>query len=118
MAIGGGAVTVTSTGNITTTGDLARGIYAQRPRCAVTVTSTGNITTTGPAAFGIRCQQQQWPGDGDLDRQYHDYGNYAYGICAISAGGGAVKVTSTGNITTAGNDAEGIFAVSFGGRSR
>ncbi len=48
-------MTVTSTGNITTTGNSARGIFAYGSGNgdAVTVTSTGNITTTGNDAYGI-----------------------------------------------------------------
>jgi hypothetical protein len=44
---GAGAVTVTSTGNITTGGTNAGGIFASGA-ASVTVTSTGNITTAGP----------------------------------------------------------------------
>ena len=75
-SIGGGAVTVTSTGNITTAGANAFGIVAiGTGAAAVTVTSTGNISTAGTFANGIEAQ-----------------GN----------GAGAVTVTSTGNISTAG----------------
>ncbi len=82
-------MTVTSTGNITTRGNNARGIYAQsHGNDAVTVTSTGNITTTG---------------------------NDASGIVGLSDAAGAVTVTSTGNITTAGANAGGIVAQSAGG---
>ena len=83
MGVGTGAVTVTSTGNITTTGASATGILA-RSAGAVTVTSTGNIATTGASAIGI---------------------------IATSFGGGAVTVTSTGNIVTAGSGAAGIVAL-------
>jgi uncharacterized protein with beta-barrel porin domain len=41
-------------------------------------------------------------------------GNGAFGIVAINDGAGAVTVTSTGNITTAGDGAYGIFAVGRG----
>jgi hypothetical protein len=46
-------VTVTSTGNITATGDFTHGIVASGGS-AVTVSSTGNITTSGTNASGIR----------------------------------------------------------------
>jgi uncharacterized protein with beta-barrel porin domain len=81
-SIGSGAVTVTSTGNITTAG--SKGIYAGSGVGAVTVTSTGNIITAGDGANGI--------------------------LAGTSTGTGPVTVISTGNITTAGNDANAIFA--------
>jgi hypothetical protein len=93
-AIADGAVTVTSTGNITTTtmgpsGGI--GIYARSTGDnPVTVTSSGNITTStaGSGANGI----------------------FAYGL-----GGGVVTVTSTGNISTTGGSSNGIYAKSHGG---
>jgi uncharacterized protein with beta-barrel porin domain len=103
-----GAVTVTSTGNITTAGNAASGIYANSVLAgAVTVTSTGNITTSGNSAYGIFAQ-----GAGAVTvtstGNISTAGNFAHGIRAYGAG--AVTVTSTGNITTAGFGAYGIYA--------
>ena len=36
-----------------------------------TVTSTGNITTAGNNAFGIFAEARHWRCNGDLDRQHH-----------------------------------------------
>src|SRR3984957_10968200 len=78
-----GALTVTSTGNISTAGGNALGIDAMGGvgAGAVTVTSTGNITTAGTNPGGV-----------------------------FAGGAGAVTVTSTGNITTAGTGSTGINA--------
>ncbi|MEH2484177.1 autotransporter outer membrane beta-barrel domain-containing protein [Bradyrhizobium sp. AZCC 2230] len=79
-----GHLTVTSTGNVSTTGDHEAGILAVGIG-TVTVTSTGNIATTGDQAFGI-------------------------GASVGSISNGSVSVTSTGNITTAGATSAGISA--------
>lgn len=85
-----GAVTVTSTGNITTgPGDSAEGIWAVSKNDAVTVTSTGAIVTTGDGGEGIYAQ-------------------------ALS-GSGDVTITSKGDITTAGLDSRGIAGDSIDG---
>jgi uncharacterized protein with beta-barrel porin domain len=108
---------VTSTGNITTAGDGAYGIFAVgRGAGAVTVTSTGNITTAGSNARGILAVND---GAGAVTvtstGNISTAGSNAGGIYAGSAHAGAVTVTSAGNITAAGNDASGIFARSTGG---
>jgi uncharacterized protein with beta-barrel porin domain len=107
---------VSSTGNITTSGGQADGIFALGTGAgAVTVTSTGNITTAGISADGINAYSQ---GAGAVavssTGNISTAGNAAIGIFAGGHGGGAVTVTSIGNITTAGNNAYGIFAVSLG----
>jgi uncharacterized protein with beta-barrel porin domain len=108
---GTGAVTLTSTGNITTAGTSAYGIFADANSAGVTVTSTGNIATTGAQAHGIYAlglngSAVTVTSTGNISTS----GDSAYGIRADGAGGGAVTLTSTGNITTAGNSAKGIFA--------
>jgi uncharacterized protein with beta-barrel porin domain len=109
--VGAGAVTVTSTGNITTGGTNAGGIFASGAG-AVTVTSTGNITTQGATAYGIKAT-------GADAVTVTSTGNIttgnAFGILASTTGAGAVTVTSTGNISTAGSNAYGILARSTGG---
>ena len=109
-SIGGGAVTVTSTGNITTAGANAFGIVAiGTGAAAVTVTSTGNISTAGAFANGIEAQ-----GNGAGAVTVTSTGNistagiFANGIEA--QGAGAATVTSSGNITTTGRYASGIAA--------
>ena len=85
-----GAVTVTSTGNITTAGNNAQGIFALgRGTGAVTVTSIGNIAIAGTSAFGIVVEE---------------------------FGAGAVTVTSSGNVTASGSsNSNGIAGGSTGG---
>jgi hypothetical protein len=113
-SIGAAAVTVTSTGNIATQGSNAYGIFARSSGAgAVTLTSTGNITTRGSGASGIAAVSS-----GAVT--VTSTGNIstqdasAYGIFANSTGAGAVAVASTGNITTQGSAANGIFAYSAG----
>jgi uncharacterized protein with beta-barrel porin domain len=105
-----GAVTVTSTGNITTTGNRANGIFARSyGGGAVTVTSTGNVTTAGNYADGIFADVSgavTVTSTGNISTA----GTSAFGILASTSGTDAVAVTSTGNITTASNYASGIFA--------
>ena len=98
-----GAVTVTSTGNITATG---LGITAQADGGAVTVTSTGNIAATGTNEDGILSVSGAVAGAVTVSST----GNInaaSVGIEGQSVGGGAVTVTSTGAITAG---ALGIFA--------
>jgi hypothetical protein len=65
----------------------------------ITFTSAGAITiTSNTGAFGIATT-----------------GNLAQGILADGFGAGAVSVTSTGNITTQGASANGIYAIGTGG---
>ena len=67
---------------------------------AITITSnTGAFGITTSNAYGIDATAGAG-GDGDLDRQHHHRGTNASGIFA--SGAGSVTVTSTGNITTAG----------------
>ncbi len=105
----GGAVTVTSTGNITTGGATAYGIKATGFG-AVTVTSTGNITTAGNS-IGISANSTG-AGAVTVTSTGNITTSNAVGIDAYSSG--AVTVTSTGNITTGGTGTIGIFALGLG----
>jgi uncharacterized protein with beta-barrel porin domain len=109
------AVTVTSTGDITTAGsNLANGISASSSSGAVTVTSTGNITTGGSDASGITANSAGAVTVTSVGN-IATVGSNGYGIIAQSNAAGAVAVTSTGNITTAGSLAFGILADSRAG---
>jgi uncharacterized protein with beta-barrel porin domain len=109
---GPGAVTVTSTGNITGLGGQAIGISASG-NGAVTVTSTGDITLNGTTVAGIGAV-----GYGVDAVTVTSTGNIAVGgtnvagIAAQSINGG-VTVISTGNIAATGNTSVGIEAVSL-----
>jgi uncharacterized protein with beta-barrel porin domain len=116
-SFGAGAVAVNSTGNITTAGPGAFGIYAgSGGGGAATVTSTGNISTTGNSAFGLYAHAHTGgavtvTSTGNITTT----GSYAFGILAVGIGVGAVTVTSTGNITTMSTGTRGIYARSIGG---
>jgi uncharacterized protein with beta-barrel porin domain len=113
VASGSGAVTVTSTGNIATAGANANGIIAEGSGTgAVTVTSSGNITTAGNQAVGIYAAGTSGAVTVTSIGNITTTGNYTNGIYATSAA--AVTVTSTGNISIAGGGAVGILAVGAG----
>jgi uncharacterized protein with beta-barrel porin domain len=119
-------VTVTSTGNITTQGAGAGGIYVRSSGYshsgAVTVSSTGNIATVGSGAPGISATSSTYNGNAGAvtitsTGNIATAGGDARGIDTRSysrnGNAGAVTVTSTGNIVTAGIDSIGIHASSF-----
>ncbi len=89
----------------------------------VDVLYNGDITTVGAGAAGIFAQSVGGGGGvaGNMDRGLKDLGlnvgkGFAFGRDGGSGGdGGVVNVTSTGNIVTGGNGADGIFAQSVGG---
>ena len=135
----GGIVEVTNNGRIQTTGDKARGIFAQSigggggaggtsgglialggsgsnggSGGAVTVTNgaTGQIFTQGIEADGIMAQSIGGSGGSGSD---------AFGLVSVGGGGSragngaAVTVTNLGRISTEGDKARGIVAQSIGG---
>ena len=133
----GGTVTVSNAGILSTTSDLARGIFAQSigggggsggssgglvaiggsgsntsNAAAVSVTNTGKITTLGNKSTAIFAQSI---GGGGGD------GGSSSGVITIGGSGGAggsagdVTVSHSGEIDTAGHDALGIFAQAVGG---
>jgi uncharacterized protein with beta-barrel porin domain len=110
QSFGGGAMTVTSTGNITTVGNGADGIEAVGGTAAVRVTSTGNVTATGAdGILGIGVGAVTVTSTGNI-------ATTGAGAIGISAGSltGTTTVTSTGNITTAGDVAFGLAATGVG----
>jgi uncharacterized protein with beta-barrel porin domain len=134
-----GAVVVTSTGNVSTAGKYAHGIYANSTGAGpVTVTSTGNVSAAGNSANGIYAKSTGATtvtsiGDITLTGEDQTIGILAFGFGApattitstgnitISSGfgiavegAGALTVTSTGNIITAGIVGAGIFVDGFG----
>lgn len=80
---------------------------------------TGSVYTEGVAAHGIFAQSVGGGGGyaGNTDRGITDFGlNFAMGGDGGAGGdGGIVEIDSTGNITTLGDGAIGIFAQSVGG---
>jgi uncharacterized protein with beta-barrel porin domain len=140
----GGNVEVTVAGNIDTAGEAAHGILAQSvgggggiggnvdrgidrfgtnlalsrsggsggDGGAVTVDNTGDIATRGTAAYGIFAQSVG--GGGGLAGGIGQGFGFA-GSVGGNGDGGRVEVVHTGNITTYGDHAHGIFAQSVGG---
>jgi uncharacterized protein with beta-barrel porin domain len=112
---GTGTVTVTSTGNITTTGagPISSAILAVDAGGPITVTSTGNISSVGNGADGIAAESSGAGAAGAVT--VSSTGNISAataGILAESFGAGPVTVTSNGDITTG---SVAIFALTQGG---
>ncbi len=108
---GGGSVTVTSTGAISTAGADSDGIYAVSfANAPVTVTSTGAIATTGADASGIFAGSYSGGGTTVSSKgNITTSGANSDGISA-EASSGATTVVSTGNISTTGASSDGISA--------
>ena len=88
----------------------------------VSVTINGDIDTTGGSAHGIFAQSVGGGGGlaGNIERGLGNDVNFGIGVGITKNGGnggdgGAVTVTSTGNIVTRGQGSNGIFAQSVGG---
>lgn len=77
------------------------------------VTSTGFISTSGNNSAGIAARSNVSPVTVRANN-ISTLGDYAYGVYATNAigGAGAVSVTGTGLITTAGYMSHGVFACS------
>ena len=136
----GGAVTVVNNANLLTWGAGARGIFAQSTGGgggsgglggglvgvggasgagayggAVTVNSVGDITTHGVEATAIHAQSiGGGGGDGGEGGGLFTFGGIGAGD-GTGAKGGAVIVTSRGDLTVSGKGSKGIFAESVGG---
>ncbi|RPI07190.1 MAG: hypothetical protein EHM71_11165, partial [Zetaproteobacteria bacterium] len=115
---GGGTAGIGAVGEEGTVG-IGGGGGAAGDGGAVRIEVTGDIETSGKAAHAIFAQSVGGGGGiaGNVDRGVESFGtNLAFGRDGGSAGdGGAVTVTSAGNITTRGSGAYGIFAQSVGG---
>ncbi|MEX0775955.1 MAG: hypothetical protein WD042_09615 [Phycisphaeraceae bacterium] len=83
----------------------------------VTVTSTGNIVTSGAEAYGIKAQSIGGGGGagGGTGIGLQNIITRFDGSVGGDGSGGIVNVTSTGNIITTGDMADGVFTQSAGG---
>ncbi len=82
----------------------------------VSVDTTGNIGTEGPNAIGIFAQSVGGGGGVSGNLGFSPASEQALiGSVGGNGAGGAVDVTYTGSLTTAGGGAHGIFAQSAGG---
>jgi uncharacterized protein YhjY with autotransporter beta-barrel domain len=79
---------------------------------SIAVTNSGSITTTGANAHGIYAETTG--GNGGTGREGGLFDGPA-GVGGTGSGGGGAEVTANGNITTYGNEAAGVAAVSRGG---
>jgi hypothetical protein len=110
--------TISGGGTIETcTGDQHNGVVAAGP--PVNTLNVNNLTTaitpasgTAGISFGSVGAVTITSNTGTFD--ITTAGNNASGIYAKGFGAGAIKVTSTGNISTAGSKAYGIYAKGFG----
>ena len=101
----GAAVTVTNSGNISTTGAYAHGIHSTGINSSIT--SSGIINTAGGYAYGIySTETADITNSGSISTTADD----ANGIGSV---GTDASITSSGSISTAGDDAHAI--VSSGG---
>jgi hypothetical protein len=85
---------------------------------SVTTSTSGDITTRGAGAHGIKAQSVGGGGGagGGLGRIESAITGLLFdGTVGGAGSGGAITVTHSGNITTLGNEAYGIFAQSAGG---
>ena len=104
---GGGSVTVSQTGNISTSGFDSYGIFIEALTTA-SVTQTGDITTEGSFAYAIYANSVTGPINVTQSGNIRTSGNDADGIYAYSDFGGAITIEKTGDITTTGPDSDGI----------
>lgn len=133
--IGGGAITISHTGDLKTRRLRSAGIYAFSPGSTVTVDQTGGITTTGersPGILALGLNRVTVTQTGDISTRRDDSdgiygysyakdvkitqsgdvttrGRYSYGVAGY-ADDGSVKITQTGNISTHGRFSNGVFA--------
>jgi hypothetical protein len=102
------AITINSFGNITTSGNSAIGINAASVYAPITINSFGNVSVLGANSIGINAQTT-----GDII--ITSAGSITSGpdssnaISALSQSGN-VTIVATGDISTAGNVAAGIYA--------
>jgi hypothetical protein len=118
----GGAISITSATDITTSGGGAHAILAQEfGDHGITIGSTGNLMVSGPGSSGILADLDQ--GNGDI--VIGSVGNITVSGDGGSAGvnegilarvfyDGNATITSQGNITTTGASSNGIDATVYG----
>lgn len=111
------AVTITSTGDIVTTGGSAVGMQGSAQDGTLTITSSGNISTSGNNAFGIAAGARYGDAIVNSTGSITTSGTFASGINVGTIGtagtdDGAITIRSFGDIATTGNSAHGINASS------
>jgi fibronectin-binding autotransporter adhesin len=102
----GGATTVTNNGAITTTGNFGHGVFVGANAAGVTVVGSGSTTTSGTSAYGVFVNGTTG-GSNVTAGTITTSGANAIGI-NVTGTTGAASVAST-NVSTSGNGATGIF---------
>ena len=100
---GNDSLTVTASGNISTTGDFVEGIVATGG--TNTITNSGAISTTGDAAIGI----QATGGTNTISNSGTISTKGGFGV-GIDAYDGANTISNSGTISTTGDNGYGIYA--------
>ena len=114
-----GPITITSTGDITTSGTFAAGINAGSIGTfgttdgAITINSFGNITTSGNSAIGINASSVYGPITINSFGSVSVSGAASIGINAQTQGD--VSISSAGSLTAGPNSSVGILALSQAG---
>ncbi len=118
---GNNSNTVNLSGNISTTGDDAYGIYLRSSDASNnsnTVNMTGNVTTRGEDAYGIYLYNITGSNNTNTVNMTGNIltnGDMAYGTILVNSGTNNTNtVNMTGNISTTGGIAYGIFYVTVG----
>ncbi len=113
-----GAAIAIETGAVSTAGDLAFGIAAGRSglgTAAVSILAHGAVATAGEIANGILASNSGSGGIVITAAGVSTQGNAAYAILAddqAEGGTGGVRIRSAGKVSTLGDLANGIFALS------
>ena len=105
-----GSVAIT-VGDVLTTGERASAISASQITGAVSITATGTVTTTGDLSDGIYVVMPFNPEPGSVEISVRDVrttGERSNGILVTQIRGDA-SITSTGTIRTSGSGSEGVY---------
>ena len=114
---GVGNIAITSTGDVTTTGAYADGIFGVHSGSGdVTITSNGNVSTQGVQAFGITGLSLAGNVSVTSTGNISTSGDRGYGILTATGYNQSTTILAQGNITTTGEDADGIQSYSYGGQ--
>ena len=103
------------TGNISTSGTDAVGIYLDNSDGTSTANMIGNVTTTGDNAYGIKLDKSNGTNTINMTGNVLTSGGTAYSIFLINVNRASGNNTGniTGNISTSGTNADGIYFYNY-----
>ncbi len=104
----GDSVNITATGSVSTVGDQAIGIYGAGLGGTVAITAK-NVSTTGARATAVRGYTLGGDLNITTTGAVRTTGEYSYGVLAF--GHGALTVDNRGSIETTGDFSSGIYAL-------